>query len=321
MGTAIAAAVTAAVTIAVVFLVGSLVDNLAAPIVNLFTQISVDPMSIPIVNQVILWSSICAAAACIVIRVFHGVHDVMLQQSKPGDFGRWVVKTVLSIACIAFMPLFCNLIISVGTSMFTDVQSAVSATNAVQLADQPLSKEWLEGVADTSSSLDTAAGALANSVLVVMVLAAIVVVVYQLFKRQIMLLYVTAISSWVAVKASMDSFDDVVDLLCSLFGLVVTQWVQYLAMAIAISMVNSFMGDVSWVAVDITADGAVQGYVLVLAFLGAALGVPQVIERYAFAAGRSGAGNMIVGMAVRGGFGSMGKVAHNAGQVARGIAR
>lgn len=314
----IVAVVSAAVTVLVAFLVGALVDNLALPIVELFTNLAVDPLSVPIVNQVILWTSLCAATVCALVRVLRGMRIYLEQDGRPGEFGRWAVKTVLSVACVAMMPLFCNIIVKLGSLMFKDVQEGVLATGAVTISSQPMSNEFLEGLADLASTGDVASigGTLANCVLVVLVLAAIVMVTYQLFKRQVILLFVTAISCWVAVKSSMDSSDDVVDMLVSMFGLVVTQWLQYMAMAIGIAMLNAFLGDVSWIAVDITADGAIQSYILVLAFLGAALAIPQVVERYAFSAGRGGAGNMVVGMMVRGGIGSIGKAGRAAGGLA-----
>ncbi len=312
--------VTAAVSVFVAFLVGALVDSLALPVVELFANLAVDPLSIPIVNQVVLWSCVCAACLCTLIRVLRGMHIYLEQDGRPGEFGRWMLKTVLSVGCVAFMPLFCNLITRLGSLMFKDVQDGVLATGAVTIQSAPMTNEFLEGLADMAQSGDiaTIGGAIANCILVVLVLAAIIMVTYQLFKREVILMFVTVISCWVAVKASMDSFDDVVDLLVSMFGLVVTQWLQYMAMAIAIAMLNAFLGDVSWIAVDITADGAIQSYLLVLAFLGAALAIPQVIERYAFSTGRGGAGNMVVGMMVRGGLGSIGKAGRAAGGIAGG---
>lgn len=305
-------------TVLFAFFIGSVVDSLICPVVNIFEQLAVDPLSIPIVNQVIIWASLGGLAVCLIIRIVRGVYELVINPSdKSPTFAEWCVKTVLSIGAVALMPLFCNLVIQVGSYMLGDVQSTIQGTGVVKIEPSPMANEFFDTLVD--ADIAELGGTIANCVMIVFVTCAIIMTVYQLLKRQIIIYYVTILSSWIAVKAAMDSFDDVVDLLVSLFGLVVTQWVQYLAMAIAIVQVNNLTGETSWVAIALD-ESSIRNYMLVLAYLGAALGIPAVLERYAFASGRSGAGNMIVGMAVRGGFGSFGKVGRAAGSIAGGIA-
>lgn len=317
---AVGTAVSAIGTIVIVYLVGALAGNLIGPICNMFINLSVNPLSIPFVNSAILWAELGALVVCIAIRVGRGVYELILNPSdKSQGFGEWVVKSVLSIACIVLMPLACTFIAYIGDLMLDAIQGSVSATGAVvQLNPGNLSEDFINGIADLS--LEECAGTLANAVLIIFVIAAIIMVTFQLFKRQIIIYYVTIISTWVAVKSSMDSFDDCVDMLASLVGLVLTQWVQYLAMAVAITMVNSFVGDTAWIELDISVNNgeAITSYIMIFAFLGAALGIPQVMERYAFSAGRSGAGNMIVGAAVRGGIGGLGRIPRAAGGLVKG---
>lgn len=307
-------------TVAWAFIVGSIAYFLVGKLSNIFLNLAVDPLAIPMVNQVILWASLGALAVCLIIRVARGVYELVLNPSdKSPTFAEWCTKTVLSVAAVVLMPLLCNVVIHVGTLMFNDVTGLVGSSGIVALNPGEITDDWLTGLYNEGFSV--LGGTLVNCILVILISGATLIVIYQLLKRQIIIYYVTIISSWVAVKASMDSFDDVVDLIVNLFGMVVIQWVQYLTLAIAIIMLNNLMGEGAWVSVDIGSEEAIQSYIAVLAFVGAALGIPNVLERYAFSAGRTGAGAMIAGAAVRGGFSSFGKVGRAAGSLAGSIGK
>lgn len=313
---ALGTGVSVVVAIVFVFAIGSIVDLVAVPVINLFINLSVEPLSIPLVNQAILWAQLGALAVAIAIRVGKGIYEIVLHPyGGQVSLAEWITKSILTIALVGIMPVFCSMIINVGTMMFTDIQGAVVSTGHVTIQSNPLVEEFINGLAN--GSFTQVMGAFANSFLVCLVVAAAIMVVYQMFKREVIMLVVSVAATWVSVKAASESYDDYVDVLVSLFALCLTQWIQYLFFAVAIVMVNNFIGGVSWMEVDIAADGAIQSYILVLAFLGGAMAVPSILERYAFNSGRSGVGNLVVGMAVRGGISSVGNAARGVGNLVK----
>lgn len=313
---AIGTAVTLIVALVLIAIVGACVDMICIPVINLFLNITLDPLTIPIVNQVILWSVLAALAIALIVRVVKGVNELIINPTNSSvTVGEWIYKSILTVILVAIMPLLCTMIINLGTMMFTDVQGAVTASGTVTIQAEAIDDEWMNGLAE--ADFGVVLGTIANSILVCLVVAAAIMVVYQLFKRQFIMLVVSIVATWVSAKAAADSFDDYADVLVSLLALCITQWIQYLFFAIAVVLVNNFIGGVSWLQVDLTSEGAIASYILVLAALGTALAIPAIMERYSFSSGRTGAGNLIVGMAVRGGFRSIGSVARGAGSLVR----
>lgn len=309
---AIGTAVSLVVVLVAVFAIGSLVDYLCVPIINMFVNLSVDPLTIPFVNQIILWAQAIALSVAVIILICRGIYQIVINPSgQQVSLAEYFAKCVITIMLIILMPLLCSMIISIGTTMFTEVQGAVASTGYVTINTTPISEEWINGL--ENASFQEIGAAFANSILVIFVVIGACMVVYQLVKRQILMLWISVAATFVSIKAAADNYGDLADVLVSLFALCVIQIVQYTAYAVAIVVLNNFIGDVSWMQVNITAGGAILNYIVVLAFLGVALGIPAVLERFAFNSGRSGVGNLLIGSAVRGGFGSIGRAARGLG--------
>lgn len=294
------------------------------PVCNFALALSLSPLSIPIVNQLLLWSSICATILVVFFRAGKGIYEGVFQKAaneQQGSVGQWFVRSVLSVACVALMPLFCNLIIEFGCKAFGDISGLVNeglkAAGNTDIGTQ-IQFHWNEN--GSTSLIDTVLagldidkqGAYLIGTLAVLAVGVIVLTVcYNIFKRQLIVLVVSIASSWVAIKTASDSADDVIDLLVSLFGLMLIQIVQYVFLAVALNFFASFGGASALISADFTDQETLTTCIFFFALFGCAKAVPSVLERYAFSVGRGGSGSMIVGAAVRSGIAMPGKIAGN----------
>ena len=302
-----ATAIAMAVTVVFVFIINSLASYLVQPLVNLVLEISLTPLSVPIVSQLILWSQICALFLTMFVRLGKGVWENVLQKGmnkENGSTTQWLFGTMLAVACVALMPVLCDAIISFGQKAFSDFQNgALLAKDSYKLNFVFPGDEFWDALVD--EPIATLGLYIVNSFISLFVMGFNVAIAYSLFKRQFTMLVVSIASAWVSVKAATDSVNEVIDILVSLLGLVLIQVVQFVFYAVAIALLSSTFGDNGGLYnSDLTDAGTLRAIFLCFASMGTALGVPQILERYAFSSGRSGAGNMIVGMGVRSGMAS-----------------
>lgn len=311
------------IVIVVVCVVGGFGTTVVSPVVSFMVTLSVEPLNIPIVNQVIVWGQLCAAVIVIVVCIVKGLYGGALARGgeRHDSFGEWALRTALAIAGVAMMPVFCNMVIALGTYMMNDVQGAGGST---QLLEMPgVSGEWLDAL--SGEPLEVLFQYLASGLLVAVVVGACVKGSYDMLKREAVLLVVCVVSPWVSVKGAMQDSDSYLDLLVSLLALCITQWVQYVFVLVGVSMFSDFVsrapdGASNWFAVSFFSAESIMGTMMVLAILGAALAVPSVIERYAFSSGRGGAGAMVIGMVMRGGLRGIGRAPQMIGNALAGAA-
>lgn len=299
----LAQAVSAGLTIGLLFLIQSVASNLIGPISSFALQLSLTPLSIPIVNQVILWSQLCAVFLVVFISVGKGVIENVFQKAaneETGSVTRWIFKSVCAIACVAAMPLICNCIIYFGSLAFSDLTGIARdfvGADGFNLGLSFPENSWWESIA--SLQFQALGIKLASGLLLVFVILFIIMNVYQILKRQIICMVVSIAATWVSIKAATDNTDDVIDVLVSLLGLVLIQLVQWLFLMIALYNLQTLNGGGAFLDADLTDQTTLYTIFFILALMGGALAVPTVMERYAFSTGRSGAGNMIAGAAVR----------------------
>lgn len=291
------------------YVIFSVAAKFVNPICQICLNLSLQPLSIPIVNQLLLWSQICALVLVIVVRVGKGLYENVFQKAANEETGsavQWAFKSLISVAIVAVMPLLCNLIISFGTTAFGDLTGAtktvITDTGSIKLNFEfPEQTFWKDLQDQPVESISVYIGS------GFIVLAEIIFIVgntYQIIKRQMVMYVVSIAATWVSVKGASDSSDDVIDVLVSLLGLVVIQLIQWIFVVIAIVELSKFKGGATLIGADLTDQQTLYSIMFILGLLGCAMGVPQILERYAFSTGRSGAGNMVVGAAIRTAFAS-----------------
>ena len=143
---------------------------------------------------------------------------------------------------------------------------------------------------------------LISSILLLVALIMCVIVMYQFAKRQIEMGIVALIAPWVSILAgTTNDSSQYWNLLKNLFGMCVTQWVQYVLCIIGMS----WLANLTASATDIYGLTLVpQTFVsmfFILAIFGASIGVARLIDRYTFSSASSGTGAMLAGIAARGG--------------------
>ena len=291
------------ISIAFLFIIYSICSSLVQPVCEIALELALTPLSVPIVNQLILWSQLCALILVVFIRVGKGIYENVFQKAANEETGsavQWLFKSLIAVACVAVMPLLCNIIIEFGSKAFSDLTGAsneIISNGAIHLQfDFPEDDFWN---ALSNSALNTLATSIGCGLLVVGELIFILMNVYQIVKRQIVLMVVSIAATWVSIKSATDNTDDVIDVLVSLLGLVLIQVVQWTFLVIAMKQLTNVDGGGMLFGADLSDKQTLYTIIFCLALMGAALGVPQVLERYAFSTGRSGAGNMVVGAAMR----------------------
>ena len=303
--------IAAGVVFAVAFVAWSVITVLLEPLLGFVINFSVQPLTIPFVSEAILYSQACALVVAVIVRIVKGVYEVGLGRGgeRHESFGEWLFKSILAIAGVALMPVFCNMVVQVCSWMYADIQGGIEL-ESITRSFATVTEADVEGVFNLGTSV--LASILVNVIITMIAAGACVKVSYELLKRQVVMLVVSVTATWVSVKAAMDSADDYLDLLVSLFGLGLTQWVQYLFLAVALSMFAD-MTDSGWLFMSLHTSEAIRSALFSLAAFGGAMAVPAVIERYAFSTGRGGMGGMLVGMGLRGGL-------RGAGTLAKGVA-
>lgn len=291
------------ISIGFLFCIYSFCSTLVQPICELALELALTPLSVPIVNQIILWSQLCALILVVFIRVGKGIYENVFQKAANEETGsavQWLFKSLIAVACVAVMPLLCNIIIEFGCKAFSDLTGATSSV----ISNGNIHLQFVfpeEGFWTTleNSIMATLAIYMGCGVIVIAEVIFICMNVYQIVKRQIVMLVVSIAATWVSIKSATDNTDDVIDVLVSLLGLVLIQVIQWVFLVIALAQISTLDGGGVLFGADLTDKQTLYSIIFSLALMGAALGVPQILERYAFSTGRSGAGNMIVGAAMR----------------------
>lgn len=288
------------ITCLFLFFVTSALGGFVVPLANFALNLSINPHGIGLIGQVIIWSQSCALIIVIFVRIGKGVWENVFQKAANQDTGsltQWFVKTILAICCVILMPTICDLIIQFGAKAFSDVQTLVNQNGAVNLTyDVPLEEFWSNMA---QQPVETLAIWFVSGFFVLFEIYFIAKVALDILKRQIIMYVVSIAATWVSIKSATDSSDDVLDVAVSLFGLVIIQIVEFVLFALAIGALNTAGGLGAFIGADLNASGTIGTVLSIAAIMAATLAVPQVLERYAFASGRTGAGNMIVGSAVR----------------------
>lgn len=263
-------------------------------------------ITIPIVNQVIVWGQAIAIVLVIAIRVAVGIsRGILSDEIKAPEY---LFKSVGAVALIGLMPVFCNLIILAGQTMMHDVLGICG--NSRQFVES-LDVDWLGIFADTTLNtmqnltgmyLTTCINNLAGAVALILM----VVVFFELLKRQVEMLIVAVVAPWVGIKvATEDSSGDYWSYLTGLFGMCVVQWVQTLFLNIGMQVYTVWVTHAqqndlfTGVILPTGANGDVWYLLaLMIAILLAAINVPSLLDRWTFS---GSGGQMLTAMFMRSG--------------------
>lgn len=305
--------------IGLIFLLGGLSTSLIVPMINACGDGLSNWITIPIVNEVILWGQAISIVIAVTIRVIIGIKEGIFADGgpRPVSLGEYVFKSLCSVVLVGLMPIMCSIVMQFGVAMFSDIVTGTAGKAGVNIQ---LSATWsmLFAMLAADDPIALLIDSLAANVIVVIALAMCVCVLYQLCKRQIQMLMVAVVSPWVGIKAATNSDSSQYwDFLTSLFGMCVIQWVQYLFMLISLNMLSSFLGTSSELfGISMVGDeGMYLTAFWLLASFGATLSAPSLLDRYTFISG-GGAGNMALGMLMRGGMGSAGRMGGSVGRAA-----
>ena len=277
----------------------SLIQDILTPFLAVMLDWGSDWFDIPYVNTIILWLQGLAVIAAVIVRVYVGIRSGIFQDggSREYTIEEYFGKSVLAIILVGVMPTLCRLIILFGESVFKYV---VANTGGVQQG-----MAWLDfsGVdANAMAEVDDFAS------LWLILLALIIVIFaiacgYQFIRRQVEMLTVCIIAPIVSVYAATEeSTNQVGDLLRSLLGLVLQQFLQYMLVLIALNFGNlwiqssfgSIMGAGSF---DFAGTGVQQFMFCIATFMGA-LTIPRLVDRYTFGSGGSRLGGVAASQAI-----------------------
>ena len=277
----------------------SFIQNVLSPLCQVLFDWGTDFMTIPFVNTVILGLQGIAVIAVIIIRIGIGISSGLLL--KGGDreqsLGEYIYKTIVAIIIVALMPMLCRLVIQFGNHLYNDITNqggSIAETLAWFTVNDDFNIDTLSANTHPGSILWFVVG-------IVVICVLCIACGYQFVRRQIEMLTVSIIGPLVSIYAATENDDNMpIDLLKNLFGLVCLQWLQYLLVQIALWfgiawISNAFNQDAFAQAFD--AQNA-QFFLFTLATFGAALTIPNLVDRYTFSGGGSAAGRVAVGALV-----------------------
>lgn len=325
LASSISGIVSTALTVAFVFMIMSTICSFVQPLCTLALNLTLDPLSIPIYNQVLLWSQICALILVVFIRVGKGLYENVFQKAANEETGsavQWAFKSIIAVICVAVMPLICTIIMKFGSEAFvnlTTVGKNIIGSDGINLGFQFPEDSYWENLA--KQPMQTLGITFGSCIFVILEVVFIVMNTYAILKRHIVCYVVSLAATWVSIKSATDNTDDLIDVLVSLLGLVLIQVVQWLFFIIALVQMSKLKGGASLIGADLTDQQTIYTIIFMLAMMGTAIGVPQILERYAFSTGRSGAGNMIVGAAMRTGFAAPRSIGNTASRVLGGVGK
>lgn len=298
MTVAIATLVVIAAGIILGFFTGGIIEFALVPMVSGFFEASVNFLSIPIVSSIVLWGQGISIVAVIALRVGIGIKKMMLgSPDREFSLTEYVYKSATAVILVALMPTLCAAVINLGDTMLSDIKGGIGAEGVIDNLTTN-NYESLLGVTNPVAVIQM----LISSILLLVALIMCVIVMYQFAKRQIEMGIVALIAPWVSILAgTTNDSSQYWDLLKNLFGMCVTQWVQYVLCIIGMS----WLANLTASATDIYGLTLVpQTFVsmfFILAIFGASIGVARLIDRYTFSSASSGTGAMLAGIAARGG--------------------
>lgn len=298
MTVAIATLVVIAAGIILGFFTGGIIEFALVPMVSSFFDASVNFLSIPIVSTIVLWGQGISIAAVVALRVGVGIKEMMLgSPDREFSLTEYIYKSVTAIILVALMPTLCAAVISLGDTMLADIKGGIGAQGVLDNLTTN-NYENLLGVTNPVAVIQM----LISSILLLVALIMCVIVMYQFAKRQIEMGIVSLIAPWVSILAgTTNDSSQYWDLLKNLFGMCVTQWVQYVLCIIGLSWLSNLAasaGDVYSLTLVLQTFVSVF---FVIAIFGASIGVSRLIDRYTFSSASSGTGAMLAGIAARGG--------------------
>lgn len=298
MTVAIATLIVVAAAMILGFFAGGIIEFALVPMISGFFEASVNFLSIPIVSTVILWGQGISIAAVIALRVGIGIKEMMLgSPDREFSLVEYVYKSVTAIILVALMPTLCAAVINLGSTMLADIKGGIGAEGVV---DNLTTNDYETLLAGTNPV--AVIQMLISSILLLVALIMCVIVMYQFAKRQIEMGIVALIAPWVSILAgTTNDASQYWDLLKNLFGMCVTQWVQYLLCIIGMSWLSNLAASAGDVYSLTLIPQTFVSMMFVLAIFGASIGVARLIDRYTFSSASSGTGAMLAGIAARGG--------------------
>lgn len=276
----------------------SLIQDVLTPFLKYMLRWGTDWFDIPYVNTIILWLQGLAVIAAVIVRVYVGIREGILQDggSREYTLEEYFGKSLLAIIIVGIMPTLCRLVILFGEAVFNYV---VGITGGV---DEAIS--WLDFSTLDAENLagDVAFASLWLVGLVLVVIIFALACGYQFIRRQVEMLTVCIIAPIVSVYAATeDSTNQVGDLLRSLLGLVLQQFLQYMLVMVALNFGNAWIQTVASHAVaDPNVSGVLnfadsaQSFMFCIATFMAALTIPRLVDRYTFGAGGTRLGGLAV---------------------------
>lgn len=298
MTVAIATLIVIAAAMILGFFAGGIIEFALVPMISGFFDASVNFLSIPIVSTVILWGQGISIAAVIALRVGVGIKEMMLRSpEREFSLTEYVYKSVTAIILVALMPTLCAAVINLGDTMLSDIKGGIGAEAVL---DNLTTNDYETLLAGTNPV--AVVQMLISSILLLVALIMCVIVMYQFAKRQIEMGIVALIAPWVSILAgTTNDSSQYWDLLKNLFGMCVTQWLQYLLCIIGMSWLANLAASAGDVYSLTLVPQTFVSVFFILAIFGASIGVARLIDRYTFSSASSGTGAMLAGIAARGG--------------------
>lgn len=298
MTVAIATLIVIAAAMILGFFAGGIIEFALVPMISGFFDASVNFLSIPIVSTVILWGQGISIAAVIALRVGVGIKEMMLgSPEREFSLTEYVYKSVTAIILVALMPTLCAAVINLGDTMLSDIKGGIGAEAVL---DNLTTNDYETLLAGTNPVV--VVQMLISSILLLVALIMCVIVMYQFAKRQIEMGIVALIAPWVSILAgTTNDSSQYWDLLKNLFGMCVTQWLQYLLCIIGMSWLANLAASAGDVYSLTLVPQTFVSVFFILAIFGASIGVARLIDRYTFSSASSGTGAMLAGIAARGG--------------------
>lgn len=298
MTVAIATLIVIAAAMILGFFAGGIIEFALVPMISGFFDASVNFLSIPIVSTVILWGQGISIAAVIALRVGIGIKEMMLgSPDREFSLTEYVYKSVTAIILVALMPTLCAAVINLGDTMLADIKGGIGAEAVL---DNLTTNDYETLLAGTNPV--AVIQMLISSILLLVALIMCVIVMYQFAKRQIEMGIVALIAPWVSILAgTTNDSSQYWDLLKNLFGMCVTQWLQYLLCIIGMSWLANLAASAGDVYSLTLVPQTFVSMFFILAIFGASIGVARLIDRYTFSSASSGTGAMLAGIAARGG--------------------
>lgn len=287
----------------VIEIVNSALNDVLIPLCGQLFSWTTDYLSIPYVNTVILGLQGISIVAVIALRVAKGITSGILLNggNREASLGEYLFTSLYAVVLVAIMPFLCNLVIHFGNLIFNDVVKGGTIENTLS---------WMSLGDDFDADAISGDEPLVHATLwtVVGLLVMMVLTVgcgYQFLRRQVEMVVVAMIGPLVAIySATEDSNSQVYDLLRKLFGLCCLMWIQYLLVRIALEFGQSWVayatstntgGDAGKLLEALFQDDGARRFLFSLAFFGAALTLPNLLDQFTFGGGGSRIGGVVVG--------------------------